>query len=79
MKVSISSVHSIKKAYLECKRKADCSDISSFPVKKRGRPLLLGDCLDIMVQKYLKKVRGGGVVTAHAAIAAACAIVLTQD
>ena len=47
---------------------------------KRGRPLLLGERLDTMVQKYLKKVReGGGVVTARVAIAAARAIILTQD
>ena len=33
---------------------------------KCGRPLLLGEHLDSMVQKYLKK---GGVVTARVAIA----------
>ena len=47
---------------------------------KRGRPLLLGGRLDTMVQKYLKEVReGGGVVTARVAIAAARAIIPTQD
>ena len=70
VKLSTSTVQSIKKAYLSCakeRRKADDSeDISSLPHKKRGRPLLLGTNLDT---KYLLKVReGGGVVTARVAI-----------
>ena len=43
-----------------------------LPEKKRGRSLLLGECLDLQVQKYLMKVReGGGVVSARIAVAAA--------
>ena len=72
----MSSAQSIMKAYREgarAKRRAnDDEELSSLPVKKRGRPVLLGESLDTMVQKYLKKVReGGGVVTARVAIAAA--------
>lgn len=74
----------MKKAYLEGmkeKRKLGSDeDILSLPAKKQGRPLMLGEDLDTMVQKYLKKVReGGGVVTARVAIAAARAVIMTQD
>lgn len=77
-------MQSIKKAYLKQlkkRRKEGCDEnIESLSHMKRGRPLLLGDRLDTMVQKYLKKVReGGGVVTARVAIAAARAIIRTQD
>ena len=83
-KVSLSSVQSIKKAYLrrikERRKAGGDENIKSLSHMKRGRPLLLGERLDTMVQKYLKKVReGGGVVTARVAIAAARAIILTQD
>ena len=53
-------------------------DLSSLPVKKRGRSLLLGKDLDTKVQMYLKNVRErGGVVTARIAIAAARRILLS--
>ena len=78
--VSITTVHSIKRSYLESIKENRGEVITSLPVKKRGRPLLLGESLDRMVQKYLKKVReGGGVVTARVVVAAARAIILTQD
>ena len=74
------TVHSIKKAYLEGmreKRAADDGDVTVLPLKKRERPVLLGEELDSKVQLYLKKVReGGGVVSARIAMAAARGIVL---
>ena len=76
-------MQSIKKAHLQRikeRRKAGGDEnIESLSHMKRGRPLLLGERLDTMVQKYLKKVReGGGVVTARVAIAAARAIIHTH-
>ena len=79
--ISASSVQYMKQAYVnERKRNRDNYDdnenVSSLPTK----PLLLGESLDTMVQKYLQKVRKtGGVVTARVALAAARAIILTQD
>ena len=72
-KVSKSSVHSIKRAYVERvkqKRKAgsDNEEVTTLPLKKRGRPFLLGECIDKQVQLYLKKIRDqGGIITASAA------------
>ena len=49
-------------------------------MKKRVRPVLLGEDLDRKVQMYLKKVReGGGVCSARIAIATAKGIVLSYD
>ena len=51
--------------------------MSVLPCRKRGRPYLLGEELDTIVQLYLKKVReGGGVVSSRIAMAAARCIVL---
>ena len=80
--VSVSTVHSIKKAYIETlKRNADNEgDITALPLKKRGRPLMLGEELDKSVQVYLRKVREcGGVVTSRIAVAAARGILLHYD
>ena len=82
--VSKSTILSIKKAYLEAMKEnrtiEDSDDLESLPAKKRGRRVLLGDDLDLKVQAYLKKVRkGGGVVSARIAMAAARGILLTCD
>ena len=46
--------------------------MKSLPVKKRGRPLLLGTKLDDDVKSYVKAVReAGGVITTSITIAAA--------
>ncbi len=43
-----------------------------MPLKKRGRPLLLSNSLDELVQAYLHKTRGSaGVVNARIVVAAA--------
>ena len=79
-RVSETTVHSIKKVYLEGmkeKRAAeDDGDVTLLPPKKCGRPVLLGEDLDSKVQMYLKKVRGG-VVSARIAMAAARGILLS--
>ncbi len=69
--MSKSTVHSIKTAYLREKKKID-EDPANLPTKKRGRPLLLGNTVDVQLQVYLKKIREhGGVVTASVVVAAA--------
>ena len=56
------------------------SAVKSLPVKKRGRPLLLGTKLDDDVKSYVKAVReAGGVITTSITIAAATAIVRQAD
>ena len=54
----ISTPRSVHSIYLvsvrEKRREGTNEDISSLPFKKHGRPLL-GERLDLMVQKYLKK------------------------
>ena len=78
-KVTRSTVLSIKQSYLKRARE-ERADLALLPPKKRGRPLLLGDDLDLKVQMYLLKVReGGGVVSARIAMAAARGIILTCD
>ena len=81
--VSETTAHSIKKAYLkglEKRRAEDEGDVTLLPVKKRGRPVLLGDELDQKVQAYLRRVRdGGGVVSSRIVLAAARGILLSTD
>ena len=56
----------------------DDGDVSLLPMKKRGRPVLLGEVLDTKVQQYLRRVRdGGGVVSARIVMAAARGILLS--
>ena len=50
--VSESTVHYIKKAYVE----EDASDMDVLPLKKRGRPVLLGSKLDSKVKETQRKV-----------------------
>ena len=84
-KVTKTTVHSIKRAYLQGVREKkaatdDDDTLKDLPLKKRGRPVLYGEALDSKVQTYLRKVReGGGVVTARIVIAAAKGIVLSCD
>jgi hypothetical protein len=84
-KISETTVRSLRDAYREevaRKRRANVSDvnISKMPKKKQGRPLLLDQQIDIMVQEYLRKVReGGGMVTARIAMAAATGIMAAYD
>ena len=56
----------------ECsKDKGKYKDITILPLKKHGRPLLLGEALDTKVQVYLQRFReAGGSVTDRIAVAA---------
>ena len=80
-----STVRTWKKKYLAevgLKKGAGEVDINvtSLTVKKRGRPLLLGEKLDEQVKHYLKAVReGGGVITTAITMASATAIVRRAD
>lgn len=57
-------------------RRGDCC----CSLKKRGRPLLLGQELDPKVQLYQKNIRdGGGVVSARITVAAARDILLKSS
>ena len=51
-------MHSIKLAYLEEIKKlwvtSEDTGLDKFPLKKQGRPVLLGGKIDTMVQEYLK-------------------------
>lgn len=83
-KISESTIHSIKLAYLKRVKEnvGDSSDddIAELPPKKRGRLLLLGKNIDKQVQLYLRKMReNGGVVTASVVVAAARGIVMSRD
>ena len=54
--------------------------VKSLPIKKRGRPLLLGEKLDSEVKCYIQAVReGGAVITTAITMAAATAIVRKSD
>ena len=54
--------------------------VCELPLKKRGRPLLLGERLDSMVQKYISDTRKvGGSVSTAVVIAGAKGILMTQD
>ena len=77
-KISVTTVHSIKRAYAQGVREKraasddDCSTLKELLPKKHGRPTLLEEALDSMVQLHLRKVRkGGGVVMARIVMAAA--------
>ena len=81
-----SSVSTWKSKYqAELKRvsasgNVDDVSVKRLPVKRRGRPLLLGEKLDTEVKSYIQAVReAGGVITTSITIAAATAIVRRSD
>ena len=81
-----TSVQTWKGKYLaEISRKQKAGEtcdlsVKSLPVKKRGRPLLLGEELDTEVKRYIQAVReGGGVINTAITMAAATAIVRKAD
>ena len=86
-RVSETTVRSIRNAYDEMVKKRphgdsqedsqEDSDDEKLPLKKRGRPLLLGDSLDLKLQQYVLKVReGGGGVSSTLVMAAAKGLML---
>ena len=90
MKINESTVRSFKKHYrMELKEKCaqaeleeeDGPTVSELHLKKRGRKLLLGDKLDLMVQRYIADTRkvGGAVSTAIVRAGAARGFPLTSQ
>ena len=82
--VSNTTLHSMKRAYLEEKREKrraeDDGDVTVLLWKNHGQLVLLGEELDEKMKMYLQKVRdGGGVVTGRIAIAAAQGLLLSCD
>ena len=82
--VKKSSVSTWKMKYLaEVKRRVKIGEsavVKRLPVKKRGRPLLIGEKLDGEVKAYIRAIRTmGGVVTTTIMIAAGKAIVSRAD
>ena len=71
------------KFHAEISRKrqvGETGSVTSLPVKKRGRPLLLGEELDAKVTTYIKCLReGGGVVTTAVTMACATALLWKID
>ena len=80
--ISKNTIQGFRVAYLQeisRKRKADEDVLELFP-KKRGRPLMLGEKLDRMVQNYILKTREkGGTITTAIVIAGAKGIVKSID
>ena len=79
-----STIRGLKKVYLEemsRKRKAgEDMTITSLPAKRRGRPLLLGEELDLKVQQYLRAIReSGGAVSTAIVLGAARGIILKTN
>ena len=86
IELKVTSVQTWKTKYvaeLNRKRKAGETDdltVKALPVKKLGRPLLLGENLDSQVKAYIQALREeGGVVTTSITMAAATAIVRKAD
>ena len=82
--INESTIRSFKSAHIEelkSQRIRHSTDkIKVLPYKKRGKPLLLGEDLDKVVQNYLEKLREcGGCVSSGIVVAAARGIVLTYD
>ena len=79
--ISKSTVQSIKKSYKqELLRSRRSAPLQQLLTKPRGRPLLLGQKLDSLVQLYMKRVRdGGGIINTRIAEAAARGIVMQYD
>ena len=78
--INESTVRGIKRQYCELYKRDGSSEITSLPVKKQGRPLLLGTDLDKEVKKCIKRQRSkGAVVTRFTVIAIARAIVMKHN
>jgi hypothetical protein len=74
----VSTVEYIKRDYVKASKEK--RSVTSLPLQKRGRPFLLGDKLDSMLQMYLRKIReGGGSVSTRIVTAAARGLLLSYD
>ena len=84
VELSETTVRSIRDGYLEEMRRqrqtGETEQPWKFPERQRGRPLLLGDCLEEKLQMYIKRVREeGGVVSSKIVMAAARGMLLSYD
>ena len=84
IKLSEMTVCSIRDRYLEELKQrrwaGDSEPLTSFPEKRCGRSLLLGNNLDEKLQLYANKVREGcGVVSSKIVMAAAHGMLLASD
>lgn len=85
--VSVTTIRSIRDAYrkelkLRRKRTPDLGDVEleSLDPKKRGRPLLLGNYYDGIIQLYVRMLReAGGSISASLVVAAATGILMTSN
>ena len=82
--VRTSAIHCMKLAYQHKIRKNRASGsnevLDTLPYKKQGRPVLLGEEFDGMVQAYIRRVReAGGSISSQVVIAAACGILTSMD
>ena len=79
-KVSITTLVSIKKSYVEEKKRRDRTvPVVELPEKRRGRPLLLGD-INQKVRQYLTKARESGCsINTRIVISAARGLVMHYD
>ncbi len=77
--INESTVRGIKRQYWETCTNDDL-EITSLPVKKQGRPLLLGSDIDEGVKKYIQQQRSkGAVITRFTVIAIARAIFMRHN
>lgn len=78
VKIGTSTVQCIKKDYEKAIKEG--RSVNSLPENKRGRPFLLGNKLDNLLQVYLKKIRdGGGRISTRIVVAAARGLLLSYD
>lgn len=83
-RVRTSTIHCMKLAYQDEIRKNRASGSSelldALPHKKQGRPVLLGEKFDGMVQAYIRRVReAGGSISSQVVLAAARGILTSMD
>ena len=64
IKLNESTIRGFKRRYLQELSKKPDVPISALYLKKRGRPVLLGEKMDVMVQEYVEKLwQNGGVIS----------------
>ena len=75
-----STLHAFKVRYLHELSKTPGVSVRELPSKKRGRPVLLGEKMDVMVQQYVEKIRSkGGTINTDIVKSGAHSILETLD
>ena len=82
--VRTSTIHCMKLAYkhqIQKNRASGSNEVlNTLPYKKQGKPVLLGEKFDGMVQAYIRRVHeAGGSISSQVVIAAACGILTSMD